>query len=163
MNTILVQMKDKNWTRQALHLACALAKNYRARIILLRLEAVQHLSYLGTEFGSEPLSRQEYAAWLDYASIAADYGVEIVRRSMQCWSVPDAIAEAADYVDAQVVFAYVPQSRLPYVQRLQHWRLKRRLQKAKRHLYTFEQSVGYSNPPWIVIPPAQIPQRVKSR
>ncbi len=153
MSTILVQMTNQSWTLQALHLACALARNNGARIILLRLMPVQHLSYLGTEFGSTPLSRQEYTAWLKYVATAEYYGVEMVRQSMQCWSELDAIADAADYVDAQVVFASIPRSRIPYMDRLQHWRLQRRLVKANRQLHTLEQSARNSNIPSLVIEP----------
>ena len=35
------------------------------------------------EFGSEPLSQREYAAWLNYAATAEDYGVEIVRQFLE--------------------------------------------------------------------------------
>jgi hypothetical protein len=135
VNTILVQITNETWTLRALHLACVLARSNGARIILLRLMQVQHLSYLGTEFGSTPLSQQEYAAWHDYVTIAEDYGVEIVRRSMQCWSVLGAIAAAADHVDAQVVFAYIPPSSISYMHSLQRWSLQRRLAKARRQLY----------------------------
>ncbi len=156
MNTILVQMTNENWTLQALHRACALARNNGARISLVRLMQVQHLGFLGTEFGSEPLSQREYAAWLNYAAIAEDYGVEIVRQSMQCWSPLDAIADAADYVDAQVVFAHIPHSFIPYMDRLQRWRLQRRLGQAKRQLYTLQPADGKSNDRAIVTNPAQI-------
>jgi nucleotide-binding universal stress UspA family protein len=140
MHTILVQMANEAWTEQALHFACALARNNGARIILLRLMQVQHLGYLGTEFGSTPLSSHEYAVSLGYAATAEAYGVELIRHSMQCWSELDALADAADYVDAQVIFAYIPHSRIPCVDRLRRWGLQRRLGKAKRQLYTLEPS-----------------------
>jgi hypothetical protein len=156
MYTILVQMADETWTGQALHFACALARNNGARIILLRLMQVQQLSYLGTEFGSTPLSSREYAAWLGYAATAEDYGVELVRQSMQCWSKLDALADAADYVGAQVIFAYIPHSRIPYMDRLQRRGLQRRLGKANRQLYTLEPSAGNPGIPPIVMTPVPI-------
>ncbi len=155
MNTILVQMTNETWTMQALHLACALARNNGARIALLRLMQVQHLGFLGTEFGSAPLSQQEHAAWLNYAATAEDYGVEIVRQAMQCWSPLEAIADAADYVDAQVVFAHIPHSYIPYMDRWQRWQLQRRLEKAGRQLFTLEGVAGNARVPSIVINAAQ--------
>jgi hypothetical protein len=155
MYTILVQMADETWTGQALHFACALARNNGARIILLRLMQVQQLSYLGTEFGSMPLSAREYAAWLGYAATAEDYGVELVRHSMQCWSKLDALADAADYLAAQVIFGYIPHSRIPYMDRLQRWGLQRRLGKANRQLYTLEPSTG--NPSVLAVAMNPIP------
>ncbi len=163
MDTILVQMTNKTWTLRALHLACALARSNGARIVLLRLMQVQHLSYLGTEFGSTPLSQREFAAWHEYAATAGDYGVELVRLSMQCWSVLGAVADAADHVDAQVVFAHIPPSSIPFMGRLQRWSLLRRLSRANRQLFTLEQSDGNSNPPSIVINPTQASVTRKQR
>ncbi len=149
-------MADETWTLQALHFACALARNYDARVILVRLMQVQHLGFLGTEFGSTPLSSKEYAAWLNYAATAEDYGVALVRQSMQCWSPLEAIADAADYVDAQVVFVHIPHSHIPYVDKLQRWQLQRRLGKANRQLYTLEPADENSRTPSVVINSAQV-------
>ncbi len=153
MDTILVQISNETWTIRALHFACALARSRGARVILLRLMQVQHLSYLGTEFGSTPLSAQEYTAAREYAATAQDYGVKLECQSMQCWSEPGAIADAADYVDAQVVFAHIPRSPIPFWDRLQCWSLQRRLARAKRQLFTLDQPESSFSAPSIVIKP----------
>lgn len=139
MTTILVQMADKRWTLQALHLACALARNDESQVVLVRLMQVSHPSYLGTEFGMTTPTPGEYSALREYGAIAEDYGVELTVRPMQCLSIWDAVADAADCLDAGVVFAHVPPSRIPYRRKLQVWGLERRLAAAHRRLYTLEQ------------------------
>src|SRR5262245_49691972 len=104
MYTILVQKADDNWTMQALHLACAMARNTGAEVALLRLMQVQHLSYLGTPFGNNPPTHQEQNRLKEYALTAEDYGVELTLHSMQCTTLLDAVVEAAEYLDARVVF-----------------------------------------------------------
>jgi hypothetical protein len=141
INTILVQLADEAWTLQAIHLASALARNCDAKLVLLRLIPVRHLGYLGSDIGNMPVTDDEYARLRSYAATAEDYGVELIVASMQCVAALDAVAEAADQLDAQVVFARVPESRIPYWHQYQIWRLERRLKR--RTLYTLQ------NPPRI--------------
>lgn len=136
MNTILVQMSDTSWTMQALHLACALARNSSATLVLARLVEVQHYSYLGTPFGDSVPTPQEYDDIQEYAATAEDYGVEFSFRVMQCANRLEALADAADYLDSEVVFAHIPHSRIPYWPVIQTWLLKRRLAAGHRQLFT---------------------------
>ena len=75
MKTILVQMSEKQWTMPALHLACALARNTQAQIILLRLMTLAHPSYLGSEFGFSIPTSQECEDIAEYKATAEDYDV----------------------------------------------------------------------------------------
>jgi hypothetical protein len=136
MKTILVQMADESWTMQALHLACALASNQSANIVLLRLMAVPHPSYLGTAFGQVPLTNRECDELVECAATAAEYGVEVTVRAMQCVSALDAVADAAQQLDAHWVFACIPKSWLPFWHNFQVWSLRRRLAGAHRQLFT---------------------------
>jgi hypothetical protein len=157
MAIILVQLSEKLWTMQAVHLACALARNNRARVILLRITPVRHLSYLGTPFGDEPLSTQEYTDMKEYAVTAEDYGVELTLQPMQCYSAFDALADAAEQLDARIVFANIPPSRLPYWQRFQAWQLERRFSAAHRQLFTLNKSNRSNQLPSVTITPAHHP------
>lgn len=158
MAAILVQMSEKLWTMQAVHLACALARNNGAKVILLRLAPVQHLSYLGTPFGDAPLSSQEYDDLKEYAVTAEDYGVELTLQPMQCYSAFDALVDAAEQIDADTVFARVPPSRFPYWQRFQAWQLERRFSAVHRQLFTLNKSNrSGSQLPTITIIPARHP------
>ncbi|MBL8155389.1 MAG: hypothetical protein JNM70_14490 [Anaerolineae bacterium] len=158
MNTILVQMSEKAWTMQALHLACALARNSTAKLVLARLIEVQHYSYLGTPFGNSDPTPQEYDDIQEYAATAEDYGVELTVRMMQCANPLEAMADAADHLDSAVVFAHIPSSRIPYWAEIQTWLLKRRLAAGQRQLFTLArppQPETYA--PSITVEPAHTP------
>jgi hypothetical protein len=142
MRTILIQMADDDWTMHAMHLACALARNVEAKIALLRLIHVQHPSYLGTSFGNLPPDNQEYQHLQEYAATAEDYGVELTVYAMQCMASLDAVAEAAANLDAALVFAQVPSSRVPSWRKFQIWNLERRLRMEHCQLFTLDQLPG---------------------
>jgi nucleotide-binding universal stress UspA family protein len=145
MFTVLVQAADESWTTQAMHLAAALARNEGGEVALLRLLPVQHLEYLGTPLGDESPTSQEYDDLKQYAATAEDYGVELTVYTMQCFAPLDAVAQAAELVDAQVVFASVPPSHIPYRQRLRTWWLAHRLNH--RQLFTLDQPAERHN--WV--------------
>ena len=60
MNKILVQMAEENWTMEALHLACALARNSNSQVVLLQLIQVPNPSLLGTSLSGQSVSDHEY-------------------------------------------------------------------------------------------------------
>lgn len=138
MKTILVQMSEPAWTMQALHLACALARNNMAQIILLRLMPVRHPSYLGTAFGNTPPANHEHNEMDEYAATAEDYGVALSVQPMQCVTTLEALVDAADQLDVDAVFAHISKSWLPYWQAFQTWNLKRQLSAAHRQLFTLD-------------------------
>lgn len=127
MKTILVQMSDRHWTMPALHLACALARNTDAHVILLQLIHVRHPSYLGTNYGLTPPTAQEYVDMDEYKATAEDYGVMMTIHPMQCLDSFDALVQAAKLFEADAVFAHVRESRLLFWQRFQIWLLQRRV------------------------------------
>lgn len=138
MKTILVQMADENWTLAAVNDACNLARKMDAAITLLRLMPVQHLSYLGTDFGISAPTTRQYQNMREYAAIAELYGVEMVIRDMQVVSALEAVADAADQLDADVVFAYVPKSHIPYWRKFQIRQLAHSLKSHHRQLFTLD-------------------------
>jgi hypothetical protein len=145
MYTILVQMGEEKWTMEAMHLACALARSAwgsGARVALLRLMEVQQLSYLGTSFGEVPPDEAEFRRLKEYNATAEDYGVVFAVHSMQCVSRLDAVVQAADELDAVVVFARVGPSRFAFWQRFQVWNLQRRFRRKQCQLFTLDQPVG---------------------
>jgi hypothetical protein len=109
------------------HLACALARNQSAALVLLRLIVVPHPSYLGTDFGNLPPTRQQAKDLREYVATAEDYGVALSLQFMQCVHPLEALADAAHQLDADVLFAHLPTSWIPRWQDVQTWRLKRRL------------------------------------
>jgi hypothetical protein len=156
MRTILVQMENRRFTMQALHLALALARNQQAQVVLLRLIPVKHLGYLGTSLGQCEMSADEQAALRDYAATAEDYGMDITLRQMQCEDTLAAVTEAADYLDADVVFAQVRPSWLPYWQVFRRWWLEQQLALHGRQLYTLQTPpAAASHVPMITVKPAR--------
>lgn len=144
MNTIIVHMGENSWTGQALHLACALARNTGAEIALLRLIPVQHMRWVGTDMVNNDVTSEEYELLRGYAATAEDYGVTMALTNMQYQSgLGEALADAADNLNASVVFAALPESTIPYWHQLQTWLLERRLTGAKRTLYTLEREANF--------------------
>src|SRR5258708_6356199 len=139
MYTILVQMAEEKWTMEAMHLACALAHSTGAQVALLRLVQVQHPSYLGTSFGNRPPDKTEYQRLKEYAATAEDYGAGLTIYWMQCLSSLDALVEAADNLDATIVFAHVIPTWLPFWRKFQVWSMKRRLITNRRQLFTLDE------------------------
>jgi hypothetical protein len=140
MKTILVQMSEKSWTMEALHLACALARNNASHVILLRLMPVHHPSYLGTAFGDTSPTNHERHEIAEYAATAEDYGVELSLQSMQCATTLEALVDAAGQLDVDVVFAHIHKSWLPYWHEFQAWQLRRQLSARHRQLFTLDGS-----------------------
>jgi hypothetical protein len=141
MKTILVQMADREWTAQAVCLACAMARKENARVLLLRLVYTQHPGWLGTDYQQLGMTLDEWDALKSYKEMAAGSGVELIAQPMQYNTLIDALAQAADEVNALVVFARVPQSRIPHWRGLQLFWLENHLHAARRQLYTLDTPV----------------------
>ena len=134
--TIMVQIADPAWTREALHSACVLARKQSATIILVQMIAVMQPSLLGTDLGDLNFSEADRKALDDYQATTEDYGVESSVYLFQYATLADALTEAAENVDAQVVFATLPPSGLPYWRSFQLRVLERHLAQQQRKLIT---------------------------
>lgn len=137
---ILVQISDRQWTMQAMHLACAMARNTDANVTLLHLMRVKSPVLLGTELGIAPPTSQECEDMREYEMVAEDYGVKIVVQPMQYDDLAEALIQAADFTDASVVFAQLPESVFPLWKRFQTWNLRRELMAHRRQLYLLDQN-----------------------
>ena len=131
---IMVQILDREWTQEALHCACRLARNTSATIVLVKMIPVQHPGWLGTDLGYQNFTAQEQAEYADYQTTLEDYGVEFTALLFQYLTLTDAIAQAAEHVNAQIVFARVPDSIIPFWTQFQQWSLKRQLTRQQRRL-----------------------------
>lgn len=140
MKTLLVQMADRAWTEAALHVACAMARSSEdgGTVVLLRMIETQHYSWLGTEFAYGTDTPEASSTLWAYKAIAEKYGVTLCVEPMQWITFVDAMVQAADALDADAVFARVPESSIPLWQRYQTWDLRRQLQGRKRALYTLD-------------------------
>lgn len=141
MGTILVQISDRKWTTQAMHFACAMARNTYSQLVLLHLIKVRSPYLLGTEIGVIPPTSGELEDIDEYETIAEDYGLEVVLQPMQYVSFPDALTQAAEYTHAAVLFTHVPESVFPFWHQLRLWNLRRQLTSQGCQLYTLDEPV----------------------
>lgn len=135
----MVQMARHEWTSQALHLACAMARNQRISVSMIRMLPVQHAAWLGTELADPLLTHQEYQQVREYQRAAETYDVQWSLQSMQYITLGDALVEAATHLDAIAVFAALPQSKIPYLRKFQIWNLQHKMAAGHRMLYTLDQ------------------------
>lgn len=125
MKTIIVHMSDEAWTREAMHLASALARNINGKIVLLRLVLANNPGLLG--WGVAPPAADEQRQIKDYAAVAEDYGVEFCVQPMQFIALEGALVQAAEALDAAFLFAHIARSRISVWRRFRLWNLKRQL------------------------------------
>jgi hypothetical protein len=153
MPPIMVQMTDGARTLEALHFACALAHGKQDTVALVKMVPVQHIGLLGTELGLMNLTDADCKEIADCQAVAKSYGVEVEAHLFQYTTLAEAVAQAADYVDARIVFAALPQSTIPYWYRLQSWILRRHLTRHHRQLYLLEPGSGSAHwTPAILVP-----------
>jgi hypothetical protein len=132
--TFMVQIADRQWTLDSLHRACRLARETNAEIALVKMVPVQHIGWLGTEFGNMNFTSREQSELRDYEATLEDYDVPYSSHVFQYATLAEAISEAADYVDAQIVFATLPKSIIPFWRQFQFWGLRNRLTRSGREL-----------------------------
>lgn len=132
---ILVQVSDKQWTMQAMHLACAMARNNRTSVTLLHLMHVNSPALLGTNLGVVPPTAQEQENIHEYEMVAEDYGVDLALQPMQYDDLTEALLQAADYTNASTVFAHLPESIFSFWKKFQTWNLRRELAARGRQIY----------------------------
>jgi hypothetical protein len=142
MTTIMVLLGEKHWTAQAVHMASAIARHQGGVIELVRMIPVQYAAWLGTDLGNFPESSQEYRDFMDYCTTAEDYGVNVCLSQMQYHTLHDAIAEAAEHLDADLVFATLPAMRIGFWRKHLLRQLARHLEKQQRTLVTLEPVPG---------------------
>jgi len=126
-SVIMVQISNRAWTLAALHSACVLARKMSAKVALVEMIPVQHVSWLGTDLGYMNFTDAMRADFVEYQAVVEDYGIECTPVLFQYDSFADAVAQAAEYVGAKMVFAHIPDSRIPFWTKFQLWSLNRQL------------------------------------
>ncbi len=145
MSTILVITGEPNWTRRAVHLAAAAAREAGTDVVLLHMVPVAHLEYLGAGAREALLSFAEFDALSEYRNTVAAYGVAVDVELFEFSDFAGGVLCAADHFDATAVFAAAPAGRLG---RLRLWGMRRAL---RRPLYT----LGDSDPAITLTTPAE--------
>lgn len=135
MSTIMVQVTDPKQAINALNFACTIARTNHGCIVLLKLIPVSHPEWLGTEWGYMNFTPQEQQALKSYEQIVESCGIDVKTCVMQVMSTRNGIISAADSVDAQIVFARLPHSIIPFWHAWQTRKLRRALEHHQRQLF----------------------------
>lgn len=150
--TILVITGEANWTRRAVHLAAAMARDAGAGVIIIKLLPVARLEDLGTGVREELLGYGEYDALVEWVATAEAYGVAVQVELFEYVDYSGALLSAAEQLTPAAIFAPPPSGRPEFVARLRLWLLRRRL---ARTLYTLGPD---DNPPaWTETAPETSP------
>lgn len=149
-NTILIVAGEPNWTRRAMHLAAAMARETAAAVTLVRMIRVAHPEYLGAGAREALLSYEEYNLLGECLATAASYGIGADVALFEYSDYVGGLRSAAEQCTPAAVFAPAPGGFLPGVARLRLWALRRSL---GRPLYT----LGPGDAPLMWIPPASSP------
>lgn len=139
MDKIMVCLsKDKQWTAKAVQLACGLAKDIQAEIVLVKMIPVDHLSWLNSEAGYAHLQEDDFMEAACFGRICTDDGVAVSFLPFQYYTLADAIVDAADYLNAGAVFATLPPSLVKPWHRFQMKSLEHHLNAHRHSLYALD-------------------------
>ena len=131
---IMVEVAAREWTQEALHSACNIARRSHACVALVQMVPVRHPLLLGTQIAYQSLSKAEIERLCSYEETLEDYGVEYSITLFQYATLVGAIVEAADLLNARVVFAELPKSALPFWRSIRLEGLRRSLAQQQRQL-----------------------------
>jgi len=144
---IMVQIADDPaWTREALHCAALMARDQSAKIALVKMMPVQHLGWLGTGLGYLNLSHQDEQELADLAVTLEDYSMDFDFYPFQYATLADAIGQAAEYLDAQVIFATLPKGIIPFWRAYQVRGLRRHFARDGRQFIDQPEYTPVSSP-----------------
>lgn len=130
----MVQVADRAWTLEALHCACLMARQMSATVAIVKMIPVQHPGWLGTEWGNMYFTEQDKRDLDDYQATVEDYGITCNLVPFQYMTLADATGDAAEQLEASVIFAKLPPTLLPFWRKVLVWGLKRRLSRQGRLL-----------------------------
>jgi len=132
---IMVQVAEPQWTWDVLHAACKLARSCDGTVHLAHMVWAKHLCYLGTELGYLNLSDSDQHVLKAYVDTIEDYGLACGLTVYQYCSMYEAIAGAAEQVAADIVFARLPKSKIPFWSDCQFELLRVRLSRQRVELF----------------------------
>lgn len=160
-SAILVITGERAWTRRALHLSAAMARETGSAVVIMRMVRVAHLEYLGAGAQETLLSYDEYDALSEYAATADAYGVDATLELFEYTDYDGGVRSAADQLGALAVFAPAPTSMVGALAQLRLWMLRRTL---RRPLYTLgpgDAPLAWTEPPVDMYPAVGAAQSVR--
>lgn len=136
---IMVVVGERQWTLQAIHLACAVAQSNDSKLVLLHMVPVRQTWFLGTDLGLVDFTFHDELSLAEYAQIPTSYGVCLSVCVFQYAAFVSGLLYAADQFDPQIVFALPPRRLIPLWRKLEVAWLRRALSNRHRALYTLEE------------------------
>jgi hypothetical protein len=131
---IMVVPGDWQWTQQAMHLACAMARDTGTAVVAVRMVPVNHPLLLG-DISAVKHTADERSLPYDCAVTAEDYGVAYQMLVFNYVNYFSGLSSAAEQINAIAIFMSIHHSSFVPWDRFQLWRLRR---AAKRIIYTLE-------------------------
>lgn len=147
---IMVQIGERQWTLEMLRSACAWASERGGCVVLTQMVHLQHIIDLGRVDGYATLDDRQLNDLQHFADVVADSGVECRVQIYQYCDAFSAIVEAALQAGAQVVFARMPHSLIPFWSECRFEVLRRHLEQHGVEVYDRPVSglVGDGLPSW---------------
>ena len=124
---IVVQIATLDWTLRALEQACPVALAINAEIVLLDMIPVQHLGWLGTDFGWAHSSGANGDQYVEYTDSVKIFGIPVSIQRFQYSTLSEALVQASEYLHADIVFATLPAGIAPLLHEIRIRWLQRRL------------------------------------
>jgi hypothetical protein len=152
IRSVLVQLGEPEWTSEALHVACTVARANACELTIVKLVPVGQPGWLGLELGNANFTSADHKLLRECAITAEDYGIQCSVSLYQYLILSDAIVDAADYFDAHLTFATLPHFKLPFWRRFLTWRSRQQFQARGRMLNTLEEPITLED--WIPAPTA---------
>jgi hypothetical protein len=121
--SIMVVVGDRTWTLQAMHLACAIGRDNSGLVVVVKMVRVNNPVLLGDASGLVHYSAHDRHALQECEATAEDYNVPFRLHVCTYADYAAGLAAAADQLDAALIFAPPPHSRLQPWNRFQTWRL----------------------------------------
>ncbi|MCL4254010.1 MAG: hypothetical protein KJ043_09545 [Anaerolineae bacterium] len=140
MKPVIVVISEFAWTVKAMHLACALARNTQAPLMLLDFRMTKNVGLLGMGISYNAPTIQEYAERKDYLMIAEDYGVLTTLQPVEYESFSDALVQMVELFEPQTIFAALPKSVIPFFSPMQLRAVRRQLGYLNCKLYTLNET-----------------------
>ena len=134
---IMIVPGTRQWTQQALHLACAMARDAGAVVVMVKMVGVNHPLRLDDLVGTKDTA-QDRCLWEDCAATADIYGVPYQVQVFTYSDYVPGLVSAAEQMGAAAVFVSPAHSSFRLWNQIRQWRLRYAL---KQTLYTLETPV----------------------
>lgn len=120
---LMVILGDRSWTLQAMHLACAMARDSGGMVYAVKMVRVNNPVLLGDSAGYVNYSTQDRHALQDCEHTAQAYAIPFRPHVCIYANYAAGLATAAEQLDAAVLFVPPSLGRLVLWNRYQRWRL----------------------------------------